>query len=67
VQNSIALYLEIVESPALSVLNVAEDFIWGNDLINTQFISAVSPLFNIDIMMNDTCAYYSTDPKLFEV
>jgi len=67
VQNSIALYLETVESPALSILGVAEDFVWGNDLVNTQFISPVSPLFNIEIMMNDTCAYYSTDLQLFEV
>jgi dynein heavy chain len=67
VQNSIALYLETVESPALSILSVAEDFVWGNDLVNTQFISPVSPLFNIEIMMNDTCAYYSTDLQLFEV
>jgi len=57
----------MLESPALSVLDVAEDFVWGDDLVSAQFISPVSPIFNIEIMMNDVSVCYSTDPKLFEV
>lgn len=67
VKNSIALYLEILETPALCTLNVDENFAWGDDLINTHFESPMNPIFNIDIAMNDKTAYYLTDLKSFEV
>ncbi|XP_072745723.1 dynein axonemal heavy chain 1 [Anoplolepis gracilipes] len=66
VEKSIALYLEMLETPALCTLNIDENFIWGNDLVNTQFKSPVNPIFNIDITMNDKTAYYLTDFESFE-
>lgn len=65
-KKSIAFYLEMLETPALSTLNVDENFVWGNDLVNTQFKST-NPIFNIDIAMNDKSAYYSLDLESFEV
>jgi len=62
-----ALYLEILETPALCTLNVDENFIWGDDLINTHFKSPVNPIFIIDIAMNDKTAYYLTDLESFVV
>ncbi|KYM92457.1 Dynein heavy chain 1, axonemal [Atta colombica] len=65
VKKSMALYLEILETPALCTLNVDENFVWGDDLINTHFKSPVNPIFIIDIAMNDKTAYYLTDLELF--
>ncbi|KAM0726282.1 Dynein axonemal heavy chain 1 [Formica fusca] len=66
VERSIALYLEMLEIPALCTLNIDENFTWGDDLVNTQFKSPVNPIFNIDIAMNDKTAYYLTDLESFE-
>lgn len=66
-EGSIVLYLEMLETPALCTLNVDENFVWGSDLVNTQFRPSVNPIFNIDIMVNDNGAYYSTDLESFEV
>ncbi|KMQ95378.1 dynein heavy chain axonemal [Lasius niger] len=66
VEKSIALYLEMLETPALCTLNIDENFTWGDDLVNTQFKSPVNPIFNIDLTMNDKTAYYLTDLELFE-
>ncbi|KAG5345241.1 DYH1 protein, partial [Acromyrmex charruanus] len=65
VKKSMALYLEILETPALCTLNVDENFVWGDDLINTHFKSPVNPIFIIDIAMNDKTAYYLTDLESF--
>lgn len=65
-KKSIALYLEILETPALCTLNVDENFVWGDDLLNTRFKSPNS-IFNIDIAMNDETAYYLTNLESFEV
>jgi len=67
VKKSIALYLEILETPALCMLNVDENFVWGDDLINTRFKSPINSIFNIDIAMNDETVYYLTNFKSFEV
>lgn len=64
---SLALYVEILTAPAECTLRVNEDFVWGTDLINTQFKSAVHPVFNIDILMNKDAVYYSSDLESFEV
>ncbi|XP_011146850.2 dynein heavy chain 1, axonemal-like, partial [Harpegnathos saltator] len=66
VYKSIALYVEMLTAPAARTLNVNEDFVWGTDLINTQFKSPANPIFNVDILMNNETVYYSTDPKSFE-
>ncbi|KAL6436551.1 hypothetical protein ACFW04_004787 [Cataglyphis niger] len=66
VEKSIALYLEMLETPALCTLDIEENFIWGDDLVNTQFKSPVTPIFNIDIAMNDETAYYLTNLESFE-
>ncbi|KYN02642.1 Dynein heavy chain 1, axonemal [Cyphomyrmex costatus] len=66
VKKSMALYLEILETPALCTLNVDENFVWGDDLINTHFKSPVNPIFIIDIAMNDETAYYLTNLESFE-
>lgn len=66
-EKSIALYLEVLETPALCTLNVNESLTWGDDLVNTQFKPLGNPIFNIDIAMNDKNVYYLTNLESFEV
>ncbi|XP_011707083.1 PREDICTED: dynein heavy chain 1, axonemal-like, partial [Wasmannia auropunctata] len=63
---SMTFYLELLETPALCTLNVDENFVWGDDLVNTHFKSPVNPIFNIEIAMNAETAYYLTDLESFE-
>lgn len=62
-----ALYLYMLETPALCTLEVNEDFIWGEDLIKTQFKPLNYPVFNIELMMNETGAVFSIDLEMFRV
>ncbi|XP_043502299.1 dynein axonemal heavy chain 1-like [Polistes fuscatus] len=66
VENSICLYFEMLEGPGICVVNVDDDFIWGDDLVNTQYACKAFPVFNVDLMMNSTGAYYSTELNAFE-
>lgn len=61
------MYVTMLESQTTSIMGVKEDFCWGQDLVNTQFSSNSHPIFQIDLLMNDKGAYFSTDPSLFEV
>ncbi|KAK2581762.1 hypothetical protein KPH14_002241 [Odynerus spinipes] len=66
VENSISLYGEVLEAPGICVLSVEEDFVWGENLVDTQFGCTAFPIFDIDLTMNNEGAYYSTEPDLFE-
>ncbi|XP_014476414.1 PREDICTED: dynein heavy chain 1, axonemal [Dinoponera quadriceps] len=66
VYKSIDLYVEMLTAPAICTLNVNEDFVWGTDLVNTQFKSTAHPVFNINILMNGDTVCYSTDLESFE-
>ncbi|XP_023289892.1 dynein heavy chain 1, axonemal [Orussus abietinus] len=66
VDNSMALYVNMLETPALCTLHVGPDFKWGKDLRNTQFKPASNPVFSLEIFMNDQGAFYSTEPSEFE-
>ncbi|XP_076766961.1 dynein axonemal heavy chain 1 [Xylocopa sonorina] len=65
VQNSIKLYDDILEGPALCVLGVDETFAWGDDLIDSQFVPASNPIFLIDLQMDEQKSYYTTNPEEF--
>lgn len=54
-------------TPALCVLDVKESFIWGDDLINTQFKPSGCPIFIVDLQMDEEKVFYSRDPEKFEV
>ncbi|XP_025602682.2 dynein axonemal heavy chain 1-like [Athalia rosae] len=61
VENSMALYLYMLETPALCTLDVSEDFVWGENLIETQFKPSNYPIFNIELLMNESGAIFSID------
>lgn len=66
-ENSIKLYGEMLERPALCVLDVEESFAWGDDLIDTRFKPDANPIFLIDLQMDEQKAYYTTNPEKFVV
>ncbi|XP_066590873.1 dynein axonemal heavy chain 1-like [Prorops nasuta] len=65
VENSIALYTSMLEEPSLCTMNVAKEFMWGENLVDSQFLAATGPVFNIDLAMTDQGAYYATDLEAF--
>lgn len=65
--NSITLYGNTLESPALCLLNIEETFTWGKNLVDSQFKSVYNPIFTVDIQMDGNEAYYSVDPDQFGV
>lgn len=67
VENSVSLYIEMLEGPGICVVDVDDDFIWGDDLVNTQYGCTVPPIFQVNLMMNNKGAYYSTRLEAFKV
>ncbi|XP_056631499.1 dynein axonemal heavy chain 1-like [Diorhabda sublineata] len=67
VENSINTFINLVETPCLTCLQVEDDYEWGADLVNSPFISKTSPLFSLQLKMQETGAYYSTTPENFQV
>nr|XP_034195945.1 dynein heavy chain 1, axonemal-like [Osmia lignaria] len=65
VENSITLYGNTLEGPALCLLDVEETFVWGNNLVDSQFKSVYNPIFTVDLQMDGNKAYYSVDPDQF--
>lgn len=67
VEKSLSTFINLVETPCLPCLPVTEDFIWGSDLLNSPFISKASPIFTLQLKMNEHGAFYSTKPEMFQV
>lgn len=67
VMNSLNTFINLVETPCRPCLSVTEDFIWGPHLLDSPFISKALPIFTLQLKMNETGAYYSTKPELFQV
>lgn len=57
----------MLESPGLCILDIKDDFIWGDDLMQTQYDCIVPPVFKVDLLMNSNGAYYSTKLEAFKV
>lgn len=66
VENSIRTFVHLVETPCQCCLNVDDDFVWGYNLVDTQF-KPVQPIFLLTLRMDENGAFYSTDPAQFEV
>nr|XP_046487754.1 dynein axonemal heavy chain 1-like [Neodiprion pinetum] len=65
VENSMSLYLYMLETPALCTLDVCDDFVWGDNLVITQFKPSNYPIFNIELRMDESGAVYSTNLDQF--
>ncbi|XP_035733901.1 dynein heavy chain 1, axonemal-like [Vespa mandarinia] len=66
VENSVSLYIEMLEGPGICIVDVDDDFIWGDDLVNTQYSCTTPPIFQVNLMMNNEGAYYSTKLEAFK-
>lgn len=66
-QRSIISYTEFIEAPCLCTIGVSEEFVWGTDLINSQFKTHPIPIFQLLLKMDSERAYYNTNVYLFEV
>lgn len=66
-ENTLQVFIKLVESPCLPCLSVEDDFVWGKDLVNSQFISSVLPIFSLQLKMDENGAYYNTPPESFAV
>ncbi|CAH1982455.1 unnamed protein product [Acanthoscelides obtectus] len=66
VENSLQTFITLVETPCIPCLEVEDDFEWGRDFVNSPFVSKASPIFILQLKMNEEGAYYSTQPELFK-
>ncbi|KAL0272752.1 UNVERIFIED_CONTAM: hypothetical protein PYX00_005610 [Menopon gallinae] len=67
VESSTDLLVKLVEVPCLSCIDVPdENFVWGDDLINSPFKATGAPIFTLTLNLNNEDAYYSTPPEAFE-
>ncbi|XP_054262356.1 dynein axonemal heavy chain 1-like [Macrosteles quadrilineatus] len=66
VLSSAQSYVSLVETPCLCTLGVSSDFVWGSDLVETQFKPSAAPIFTLKLNVNEAGAFYSTDPAMFE-
>lgn len=67
VENSLQMFINMVETPCLPCLPVEDGFVWGNNLICSPFLSQAPPIFSLILKMDENGAYYSTTPELFAV
>ena len=66
-EKSSEMYLQMLEKPALCFVGVNANFTWGPNLTESQFQSKIFPIFQLELLMNEKGAYYSTEPTLFYV
>ncbi|XP_037871312.1 dynein axonemal heavy chain 1 isoform X2 [Bombyx mori] len=67
-EQSMAMYVAMCETPCLCTYSCGEDFEWDSeDLINTPFRTSAPTLFYFHLMISENGPYYTTDPEQFEV
>ncbi|CAB3241783.1 unnamed protein product [Arctia plantaginis] len=67
IEQSMAMFVNMCETPCLCTYDCQDDFEWNsNDLINSPFRSVIT-LFYFHLLMSDDGPYYTTDPAQFEV
>lgn len=64
-RSSLQAFVNHLCQPCESMLNVAEDFVWGNDLVTSRFPSP-QPVFSLDLnFVNGEAGYMTTKLKSF--
>ncbi|XP_022823491.1 dynein heavy chain 1, axonemal-like [Spodoptera litura] len=68
IEQSMAMYLNMLETPCLCTYICEDDYEWDSkDLINSPFRSPTTTLFYFHLMMSVDGPYYTTDPAQFEI
>uniref|UniRef100_A0AAR5Q782 Dynein heavy chain tail domain-containing protein n=1 Tax=Dendroctonus ponderosae TaxID=77166 RepID=A0AAR5Q782_DENPD len=65
VENTLQVFISLVETPCWPCLSVEDDFVWGEDLLNSPFMGQAAPLFSLQLRMDESGAFYSTTPESF--
>ncbi|KAM7230116.1 hypothetical protein CapIbe_018833 [Capra ibex] len=66
VQDSLASFAQFINDACCSVLDCADDMVWGEDLINSPYRPRKNPLFIVDLMLDTSGVHYSTPLEQFE-
>ncbi|XP_054992649.1 dynein axonemal heavy chain 1 [Sorex araneus] len=66
VQDSLSSFSQFISDACCSVLDCPSDMVWGDDLINSPYRPRKNPLFNVDLVLDNTGVHYSTPLEHFE-
>ena len=66
IENSTAKFVDFLCAPCVGTLDVGDDFTWGRNVITSQFLPQKPYVFTMELLMNESGAYYSTVLTDFE-
>ncbi|OWK02778.1 hypothetical protein Celaphus_00010474, partial [Cervus elaphus hippelaphus] len=66
VQDSLSSFSQFISDACCSVLDCADDMVWGEDLINSPYRPRKNPLFIVDLVLDTSGVHYSTPLEQFE-
>ncbi|XP_032448113.1 dynein heavy chain 1, axonemal [Lynx canadensis] len=66
VQDSLASFSQFISDACCSVLDCADDMVWGEDFINSPYRPRKNPLFIVDLVLDSSGVHYSTSLEQFE-
>lgn len=65
VQDSLAAFTQMIQDATYSIIDLQEDFTWGEDIINSSYKPKKNALFMLDLTMEKSGVQYNTDLKSF--
>ncbi|KAM7063036.1 dynein axonemal heavy chain 1 [Molossus nigricans] len=66
VQDSLGSFSQFIGDACCSVLDCAEDMVWGEDLVNSPYRPRKNPLLIVDLVLDSSGVHYSTPLEQFE-
>ncbi|KAJ6667676.1 hypothetical protein lerEdw1_015997 [Lerista edwardsae] len=66
IQDSLTNFTQLFVDACHSVLNCADDMVWGEDLVNSPYKPRKNPLFIIDLVLDTAGVHFSTPLENFE-
>nr|XP_061814136.1 dynein axonemal heavy chain 1-like [Nerophis lumbriciformis] len=66
VEDSLLCLSKLILDACCSVLTCSDDLVWGNDYITSPYKPKNKPLFQVDLVLNETGVSYSTPLENFE-
>lgn len=66
IENSVNLYVRLLCDPCKCLLHLNNDFVWGPNLLEFPVRQTETHVFFLVLLMDETRAYYSTEPTEFK-
>ncbi|XP_058931925.1 dynein axonemal heavy chain 1 [Kogia breviceps] len=66
VQDSLTSFAQFISDACCSVLDCADDMVWGEDFINSPYRPRKNPLFIVDLVLDSSGVHYSTPLEQFK-